>query len=468
MNAYRRMSWRLFMLSFVTLGAAFFAIWVVLERYQQHDVDGVLLEMARSEALEAPANRFSFASRPGPVANDIGPLQNHGVMFDEQGRVVSATSPFDPPNADLFAEGLPSPKSLATYSGFDFSFGNRRYRGVLVPIPQHPGRTLLLATSREDLDDDSRFLAQALVTAFIVVMLWLAGSIQWLVRMSLRDHERIADRLHRIASGEMQGRVVVADRDLQRLGGDVDEIAERLAGLIDHQRRFIAHAAHELRSPLAALHGEIQRAQRKERSVAEYQLSMAFLAKASQRLKRLADELLELARVDGQRMVTGRVSLLRSVSEVVESMQPLLSAKSLVVERKGDEQFVRASVSGLDRIVRNLLDNAIRHSPLGGTLHVLVEPSGADRVRLCVTDEGEGVLAEERDQLFHPFFRSASQRSDSEGAGLGLTISRELARSMGGDLELGEVASQFVLTLLAAPPSAELAAPNTALPLVAS
>lgn len=104
----------------------------------------------------------------------------------------------------------------------------------------------------------------------------------------------------RLAAGDTGARVSqsVSDRDLRRVGGDIDEIAERLARSIDYQRRFITHAAHELRSPLAALYGELQQTLRRERTADEYKQSLASALKASRRLKRLADDLLALARAE--------------------------------------------------------------------------------------------------------------------------------------------------------------------------
>jgi signal transduction histidine kinase len=237
----------------------------------------------------------------------------------------------------------------------------------------------------------------------------------------------------------------VSDQELRRVGTDIDEIARRLADLIGHQRRFIAHAAHELRSPLAALHGEIQQALRKERSIEEYQASLTFLLKASARLKHLADQLLELARAEQAPAVPEPVSVDLALAEVVESLEPLAKEKGVTVRQSPTGCLVRAVVGDVERILRNLLDNAIRYCPPGGVVELEVEPGETVCVR--VRDEGEGVPSELRESIFEPFFRSPAMRAAAKGAGLGLSIARELARRHGGDLAVGDSGSCFVLSL---------------------
>jgi two-component system heavy metal sensor histidine kinase CusS len=432
------MTWGLSLLTLLTLGAAFATISVVLDRYQERELDEALLQVARVEALEAPANHFSFTSRPGPAANDVGPLDKYGIIFDERGTVLSATPPFDtgrPRLADM---------SLAIDIPFDFSFAGRRYRGIVVSIPGYPRHRLLLAASRDDLDGDSRFVRRAMAIALLVSVGWLLGAIGWLVRRNMREHERIAEILHRIATGDVKARVSgdVSDQELRRVGSDIDEIARRLALLVGHQRRFIAHAAHELRSPLTALHGEIQQALRKERSGNEYRKSLEFLLKASGRLKHLADELLELARAEQPAKAIDPVSLDLALADVVESLLPLANDKNVTIRRDSTDVAVFAVSSDVERIVRNLLDNAIRHSPAGGVVRLDVE--GGETVHVYVRDQGDGVSSGEWENIFEPFYRSPATRTEARGAGLGLAIARELAKKHGGNVVVGDEGKCFI------------------------
>jgi two-component system, OmpR family, sensor kinase len=442
MTAYARMTWGLSLLTLLTLSLSFAAISAILDRYQERQLDSALLDVARAEAKEAAGNHFSFTDGPGPAANDVGPLDKYGIIFDEQGRVLAATQPFN--------VGTPRREDLKAVIDvpFDFSFAGGRYRGVETRIPGFPRHRLLLAASREDLDGDSRFVRKAMAIALVVSALCLLAAIGWLVRRTMREHNRIAETLHRIARGETGARVPVevSDAELRRVGSDIDEIAGRLASLVGNQRRFIAHAAHELRSPLAALHGEIQHAMRKERSAEEYKRSYEFLLKASGRLKHLADQLLDLARAEERSTPAGPAPLDVAIREAIESLQPLAREKGVDIQCASLACDVVAAPSDLERIVRNLLDNAIRHSPSRGVIRV--DAKIAETVCLRVRDEGPGVQALERECVFEPFNRSSTARSQAEGAGLGLSIARELARKHGGDVTIAPTAeSCFVLTM---------------------
>ena len=159
MMTYSRMTWGLSLFTLLTLSLSFVAISALLDRYQERQLDAALLGVAHAEAREAPANHFSFTARPGPAANDVGPLDKYGIIFDDQGKVLAATEPFN--------VGAPRLKDLnpVVDAPFDFSFAGASYRAVETQVPGFPRYRLLLAASRDDLDGDSRFVRKAMAIA---------------------------------------------------------------------------------------------------------------------------------------------------------------------------------------------------------------------------------------------------------------------------------------------------------------
>jgi two-component system heavy metal sensor histidine kinase CusS len=428
MTLVGRLTWGMSLLTLVTIGASFAAISLILDRYQERQLDEALMDVARTEAEEAPAQNFSFSARPGPVANDIGPLDKYGVIYDPSGRTLTVTHPFDKGAPRL--SQLPSKLNVC----FDFVFGSYRLRGVVVPIPGHPHHRLLLAASREDLDGDSRFLRTAMGIALVLALLWMVGAIVWLVRRTTGEHKRVAQILHRVALGDVGARVAgVSGSELQQLGSDIDQIAGRLGKLVEQQRRFITNAAHELRSPLAALYGELQQSLRKERGNEEYKQSLSHALRATRRLKHLADDLLDLARVEPTGPLGEPVSVEVEVADAVDSIASLASQRGVAIQSAVGGCQVLAPTGAVARIVRTLLENAIRFSPTGGVIRV--DASAGREVSIFIRDEGPGVPAAEAEQIFEPFYRSPRARAaGQDGAGLGLAIARELARKTGGDI----------------------------------
>lgn len=429
----------------LTLGGAFAGVSTTFNRLQRAQLDEALRSVAQAEALEAPGNGFSFSDGPGPAANDVGPLTKYGVVYDERGAPLGATPPFD--RAPPRFEALRHPD----HACFDFAFEQQRLRGVLVPVPGHPGKRLLLAASREDLDGDERFLFRAMVVAFLVAVAWAAAVAAWAARRLTRDHAAIAGVARRVAAGDLGARVATRSRDeeVAQLGRDVDDMIEKLASLMSAQKRFLAHAAHELRSPLAQHNGELQQALRKERDAAGYKEAIAEALDAGRRLQSLADDLLTLARAGASREPPVPVDLAAVVREATKLVERCAAPKKVSVALEGRAGWVLGRPNDLTRMLRNLLENAVAHSPPGGIVRVACRRRSS-RLELEVSDDGPGVPEEDRERVFEPFFRGPAASAGAEGTGLGLGIARDIARHHGGDVMLGADAGPgacFVVSL---------------------
>jgi two-component system, OmpR family, sensor kinase len=438
-------------LSVATLGLSFGSVYVAVNRSQERQLDGAILAEAAEEADEAAAaggDRLVISDGPGPTANDVGPLTKYGVIFDRAGAARAFTRTFHdgPPAYRAIAHPLRAP--------FDTQLGAERLRAVLVPIPRQEGFSLLLAAPRADLDGDAAFIGRAMMLVFGLATLWSVALTGAVVKRLTREHQHIAAVALQVAEGDLSARVQVHARDpeIARLADNVNHMVEQLQQLLDAQRLFVSHAAHELRSPIATIYARLSLALRRPRDPAEYRATIEETAEAMKGLSALAEDLLRLASTAADdRADAGPTPVARAVREAIRLVDDEAAARGVqILVSDADDVHVVGRPRDLERLLRNLLENAVRHSPEGGRVRLAV--ASRDRtVEIAVTDEGEGVPAHHRAHIFEPFFRGDRERAHGErGAGLGLAIAREIARHHGGDLALDgafEGGARFVATL---------------------
>jgi two-component system heavy metal sensor histidine kinase CusS len=450
-------------LSLVTLGIAFAIVSVSVNGSQERQFDDALLGVADAEATDLslhPGEAVAISDRPGPAANDVGPFPLFGALYGRDGRVLSSTPTFggEPP--------VVGSMSHADRSPFDFEWRNQRLRGVVVPLADKSSR-LLVAATRSDLDGDAAFLRRALIAIFTVAMVWTALLAFGIATRITRTHRTIVDTARRVSAGDLTARVGTADGtgELAALGRDVDQMIDRLALLLRGQQQFIAHAAHELRSPLATLYGELTHAVRRPRDSEEYRVAIEQALRSTRKLKDLAEDLLTLARVGAKEAEPREALSVRAViAEVVEDLRPAIDARHILVRLADeDDALTDGRRNDLVRLFRNLIENAIHHSPMGGAIDVRLRVEAPD-VAVEIADHGPGVLDADRAAIFDPFFRRSSKSSASPpGTGLGLTIARDVARIHGGDITLARTPQgQGAVFVVRLPVSTSRPAPRSA------
>lgn len=276
------------------------------------------------------------------------------------------------------------------------------------------------------------------LTPLLIFAPVVALAIWWLVGHSLRPVERIAAELRR--------------RDAQRLDPvpeeqlptEVEPMVRSLNGLLERlrrafaaQRAFVADAAHELRTPIAALKlqaGLVARA----RDDASRGAALAELNAGIDRSAHLIDQLLTLARSEPEALAgaAASIDLARIAGDAVAEMLPLAQARgSRIGFAAAPPASVRGDQKALHSLVRNLIDNALRHTPGGSRIEVEVAADG-QAVRLSVDDDGPGIPVEERERVFDRFYgRSAG---GDAGSGLGLAIVKAVVERHDGRIELGQ------------------------------
>jgi two-component system heavy metal sensor histidine kinase CusS len=429
----------------VATSTAFSAVWVAYNAAQERQLDAALLGEAREDAIDAASAETTPGSAPPALhRGELGPITKYAAVYDAGGQPLVWTPNLEAarPRLDLIRRSPGAP--------FDMWWNNEHLRVVLSPVPGGAGRLLLLGTPRTDIDGDARDLARKMSAAVLIAAIASAAMTWWLARVLTRDHERIASVARAVAAGDLSARIGTSsgDPEMARLGRDIDEMISRLAVLVETQQSFIANASHELRSPIAALLGELSLALHRERDAASYRESIEEALGAARSLKAVTEDLLALARIGATSVAVDRVPLADVTRAAVESTHDAAEAKGVGIEVTCDESVVEGHAGDLQRLLRNLVENAIRHSPRGGCVRIDAH-SESDHARLQVSDEGPGVPPDVRERIFEPFFRLAAERVDETGAGLGLAIGRSIARAHGGELHVDDSdhGARFVVRL---------------------
>src|SRR5215472_13224856 len=321
------------------------------------------------------------------------------------------------------------------YRGFARRFSARGKNYTLVILRSlHPQNEML-----EDVTDTFEWVIP-------IAILLASGGGYFLARKSLAPVVAMSSQAGRIGAANLHQRLSVQNEkdELGHLARSFNSLLERLSESFERQRRFMADASHELRTPVAILRGEAEVAlSQQERPLTEYRESLSVLHHEAERLTRIVEDLFTLTRADaGQYPLQPRDFYLDElIAECVHSARTLALAKKISLTFEGAaEAPIHADESLLRRMILNLLDNAIKYTPEGGRVTVACQLSSSSEYALSIGDTGTGIAEQMRGRIFERFFRADKARSRAEsdggGAGLGLAISRWIAEAHQGRLEL--------------------------------
>jgi signal transduction histidine kinase len=276
--------------------------------------------------------------------------------------------------------------------------------------------------------DDVKILAVAAAsaTAAVAAALVLASSIA-------RRIDRLRFASTALAAGEFSARAPEGGpRELAELGRSFNAMADSLESLFDARRELVAAASHDLRAPVASIAAMLEAIEDGLASPTEY---LAPLQDQARRLTSLVDDLFELARIDAGSLAheLREVALAPLVESCLRGFEAEARARNVTLERAVDERVpeARCAPEQVERVLLNLLTNALRHTPSDGTVAVTLA-TAPDHVRVTVEDTGHGLTPEATRRMFDRFWREDSARQANGGAGLGLAIARGLVEAQGG------------------------------------
>ena len=329
--------------------------------------------------------------------------------------------------------------------------GARRTNRTLVATDGHPWRVtvrgravngvlfvVVVGAPLDEAGEQWRTLLRATLVGVPLALVCAAVGGLWLGRHGLRPLTSMGAEAQAITARTLDTRLTVPPAaELEQLARSFNLVLDRLGSALSTQRRFMADASHELRTPVSIMRTAADvTLSRPVRDEEEYREALGAVSQQASRLTRLVDDMLVLARADGggYPMTMARVDLAALAAETAHDLQTISNAKRISVHAAVTAAVIDGDEALLRRMIFNLVHNAITYTPDGGTVRLTGGAAGS-AVHLRVSDTGPGIPPESQERVFERFVRLDPARG-AGGSGLGLAIARWIAEVHGGTLRV--------------------------------
>ena len=276
----------------------------------------------------------------------------------------------------------------------------------------------------------------------IILFRWLTSRIRYM-----------SDTVTAFEQGQLEKRIRPESEDeIGQLGRSFDQMADTLVANMEElqktdslRRELVANISHDLRSPLASIQGYLETIQQKDTSLSPDDRNKYYdtILRNTTKLNKLVSDLFELSRLDARDVEPSLepVSMTELAQDLVLQFKPIAKSKGVTLVAEYDEKeldIVEADIALMERAITNLIDNALKNTPEGGTVTVRTHHQG-NHVRLSISDTGRGISKENLNRIFDRFYQTDSSRSEGEGTGLGLSIVKKILELHGATLSVDSI-----------------------------
>lgn len=391
-----------------------------------------------NDQLRTYATQIEQAGQSGTWPDPLPPstldANAEAQVIDARGHILAATATLtgQPAVYDM-PPGSDTPVRLPAADGRVPS--EVRVFGIRVTLAGRPA-TIVTGTGTGLLNQVNEQAAHDLLFGVPIILLLAGGTVWLIVGRALRPVEEIRHAVTAITSANLARRVPDpgTDDEVGRLAATMNDMLARLDESAQRQRRFVADASHELRSPVAAIRTTLE-VGLAHPDTAPWPTIATRAAQQAQRLEDMTEQLLMLAKADDQRSATGAEPV--DVGHLLNDIRSTIPAGGVRIEVDATPGIgMVGNRNQLERVFRNIVDNAVRYA--GGIVEVRAA-SGPDTVRVVIDDDGPGIHPEDRERAFNRFVRLDASRDRHTGnAGLGLAIARELVLAHHGRIVISE------------------------------
>jgi signal transduction histidine kinase len=343
--------------------------------------------------------------------------------------------------------------AFETFGGADVTRllgGGKSLRLAVVTDNASPPHVVLAAANRAVIEERIQSLQEVIFTATPIGLIAVGLASFVMARRAFSPIGRIARQAQDLTAQHLARRIEIPE------GGDeisemvvvINEMLDRLQGAFEAQKRFIADAAHELKTPLTLLLGKAQVLAQRDRTTQEYKQFMEVVETETRRLGRIVESLLVLARVDAGLPLPRMdpISINEVVMDAVHECRAYAEPRQVRIvphladpENEQDSPMVCGDPELLLIMFSNIIRNAIRFSPLGEAVDIRIDQPGDSRISIVVRDRGPGIPQLHLDRLFERFYQAPEFTDGPQGSGLGLAIAQGVARLHGGSITVANM-----------------------------
>jgi len=316
------------------------------------------------------------------------------------------------------------------------------------------GATVLVGRDITDLQREQWVLLRDVVLAGVLTLVVAIFGGWFVAGRALAPIKRISKTARAMSGGDLNARIAVesTESELEQVASSLNEAFDRMRLAVEQERRFMADASHELRTPISVLRAETEWALDRERSPQQYKDALAVCRRAAHRMQDIAERLLTLVRAElaSDPQERSPLAMRTLVDDVVQWLAPMAQERNVRLSASGDPFTVSGDAEQLREALNNVIANAILYNKPGGSVTISTRLVG-DTARIEVVDTGIGIPADSVARVFERFYRVDKARSrEVGGSGLGLSIARTIFVAHGGDITCTSepgVGSAFVISL---------------------
>ncbi len=406
---------------------------------RQHEDQDLTSEVKEFKAIYAETGLWGLHTDISREAKASGIRRVFYLMLSPKGEILASSDLTHWGGDKAFAflsQALPSDQPI--FRTLTFSGHHHKIRMLMVPLSD--GNVLVVGKSRRDTDTIMERYRETVGTATLV-MIFFGVLLGWsLSRRAMAGVQRVTTTATQIRQGDLSRRVPLRNEgiEIDNLARAFNEMLDSIEAVVQELREVTDNIAHDLRSPVTRMRGIAETTLTGNPDLRDFQEMAATMVEESDRLIEMINTMLEITKTSSgvADLTTTEIEMNRLVMDAAEIFMPLAEEKGVVLKTGIPDSpvTVRGDRPRLQRVLSNLLDNAIKYTPQGGGVEISLDTNGRE-VRVKVADTGIGIAPQKVEKVFERFYRGDESRS-TPGSGLGLSLAQAIVNAHGGRIEV--------------------------------